>query len=192
MATGKMSGMTIQDPDRPSILFSENVKVPFWVIGILGLVLGVTAGAMTGVAVRNLVGDDPIIAGSDATLFYVCFALAVLLDIFLLFNFTNLAITVNDRGLEFRYGMFGKFFAWDTMSNAKSNEYRWITYGGWGIRFSTQGRRAWSQLSVKEGVVVDVTEGGKKRHYFISTRRPEELESVLLSKIAVEDTEPPA
>jgi hypothetical protein len=170
-----MRRMTLNPIDLRQLRYEENVRVPAWVIGLLALILGLTAGAMTGVAVRNIVGDDPLITGSDAAVFYVAFGLAVLVDIFVLVNFTNLSVTVADRGFEFRYGVFGKSFPWEQIKSAEPHDYRWTTYGGWGIRWATQGRRAWSQLGAKEGVVVEVDENGKKRSYFVSSRKPQEL-----------------
>lgn len=171
--------MTNQPHDLRELRFDESVRVPGWVIGLLGLVLGVTAGVLTGVAVRNLAGDEPIISGAEAAIFYVTFALAVLLDLFLLINFTNLSVSVADRGIEFRYGLFGKSLTWGQITAAEASDYRWITYGGWGIRFSTKGRRAWSQLGVKRGVVIEVDEGGNSRRYFVSSKRADELAIVL-------------
>lgn len=169
------------ETQRPK--FSESVWLSLWGIGLLGLALGVTAGVLTGVAIRNLVGDEPIIDGSGAGVFYVAFAAAVLLDVFLLLNFTNLALRVNEEGFAFRYGMFGKSLSWSQISSVEATDYRWIAYGGWGIRLSTKGRRAWSQLGVKRGVVVAVTEGKNQRRYFISSRRADELAEVLTQGI---------
>ena len=171
--------MTNQPHDLRELKFDESVRVPGWVIAVLGIVLGVTAGGLTGVAVRNLAGDDPIISGSEAGVFYATFAIAVLVDVFLLLNFTNLSVSVADSGFEFRYGFFGKSFTWDQINSVEVTDYRWINYGGWGIRFSTKGRRAWSQLGVKRGIVIDVTEGGKSRRYFVSSRRADELADAL-------------
>lgn len=171
--------MTSNPTDLRQLRFDENVRAPGWIIGLLGLVLGLTAGAMTGVAVRNAVGDEPIITGSNAAVFYITFAFAILIDLFVLLNFTNLSVSVADKGFEFRYGVFGKSFRWDQVKSVQVQDYRWITYGGWGIRFATQGRRAWSQLGAKQGVVVDVDEGGKSRHYFVSSRRAEDLAQVI-------------
>jgi hypothetical protein len=185
-----MPVMTTQESNTRPTGFREAVRVPAWMIGMMGLVLGVTAGALTGVAVRNLVGDEPIITGSEATIFYICFAIAVLVDLFLLFNFTFLMITVDERGLEFRYGLFSKFFSWSQINGVRSEDYNWVPFGGWGIRFSTQGRRAWSQVGVKTGVVVDVVEGGNERHYFVTSRCDKELELVLQSGISASHSAP--
>lgn len=175
--------MTNQPSGGPSggleLKYSESVWLSLWGIGILGLVLGVTAGVLTGVAIRNVVGDEPIISGSGAGTFYVAFALAVLLDVFLLFNFTNLALRVSADGFQFRYGMFSKSINWAQISSVEATDYSWITYGGWGIRLSTKGRRAWSQIGVKRGVIIEVTEGKGRRRYFVSSRRADELAEVL-------------
>ena len=172
--------------------YTESVRVPGWIIGLLGLVLGVTAGVMTGVAIRNMVGDEPIIEGAGAAIFYVTFAFAVLLDVFILFNFTNLALKVSSQGFEIRYGLFSKFLRWDQMKSVNEEDYRWTTYGGWGIRISTRGRRAWSQLGVKSGVVVRVDEKGEVRSYFVSSRRPDELEAALKAGLPSSPAETPA
>ena len=176
--------MTVNPTDLRQLRHDESVRVPGWVIGVLALLLGLTAGAMTGVAVRNMVGDDPLITGSEAAVFYITFAVAVLLDLFVLLNFTSLSVSVSDRGFEFRYGLFGKSFRWEQLESAEQKEYRWVSYGGWGIRFSTQGRRAWSQLGAKDGVVVKVDEGGKAREYFVSSRKAQDLAAVLQQGIA--------
>lgn len=152
-------------------------------IGLLGLILGVTAGVLTGVAIRNAVGDDPIITGSEAAVFYVTFALAVVIDLFLLFNFTNLALQVTEHGLRFRYGMFGKNLTWDQIESVEATDYKWIAYGGWGIRYSTNGRRAWSQIGAKRGVVLKVKEGDKARSYFVSSNRADELAEVVRAEL---------
>jgi hypothetical protein len=180
--------MTSQLHDLRDLKFDEGVRVPGWVIGILGLVLGVTAGALTGVAIRNLIGDEPLISGAEAAIFYVTFALAVLLDVFILFNFTNLTLSVSESGFECRYGLFGKSFKWEQINSAEVSDYRWITYGGWGIRYSTKGRRAWSQLGAKQGVVLNVTEGSSERHYFVSSKRPDELLDALNRGIGPKDS----
>ncbi len=176
--------MTGATADNQQINFSESVRLPGWGIGLLGLGVGVTAGVLTGVAIRNLVGDEPIIEGSNAAVFYVAFALAVLLNVFLLLNFAFLSLRVTETGFRFNYGMFGKTFSWEQMSEAEAKDYRWVAYGGWGIRFSTRGRRAWSQLGAKRGVIVSVTEGDKERTYFVSSRRADELAAVLNEGIA--------
>lgn len=184
--------MTTSQSQPSSSDYTESVRVPGWMIGVLGLVLGVTAGVMSGVAIRNVVGDDPIIEGSSAMIFYVSFALAVLVDVFVLFNFTNLALKTSSEGFEFRYGMFGKSFRWSQIESVESKDYRWITYGGWGIRLSTQGRRAWSQMGVKGGVLIKVGENGKDRSYFVSSRRPDELEAAIQRNLLIVQPEPDA
>lgn len=170
--------------------FRENVRIPIWGILLLGLILGITAGVLTGVAVRNIFGDEPLMTGGELAVFYITFALAVIIDLFLLFNFTNLVVSVTERGFNFHYGLFGKSFSWDQLKGVEATDYSWITYGGWGVRFSTKGRRAWSQLGVKRGVVVDVNENGKGRRYFVSSTRPQELAAALANGIGTGPPQP--
>lgn len=179
--------MTTQTPENSPaqpIKFSESVRLSLLGISLLGLILGVTAGVLTGIAIRNLVGDEPIISGSEAAVFYVSFALAIVIDMFLLLNFTSLGVRVTENGFSFRYGMFGKSFSWEQIKSVEATDYKWITYGGWGIRFSTKGRRAWSQIGAKRGVVVEVVEGGKERSYFVSSNRADELAETIRQGLA--------
>lgn len=172
--------MTTHTPhDLRELKYEEAVRLPVWGIGLLGLFLGVTAGVLTGVAIRNLVGDEPLIEGVEAGVFYVSFALAVVLDVFLLLNFTHLAVTVSSQGIEARFGVFAKPFMWSQVSGAEVADYSWKRYSGWGIRYTTGGRRAWSQIGAKRGVIVDVVERSSSRHYFISSKRPEELAAAI-------------
>ena len=164
--------------------YREGVRVSGKAIGVLGLVLGVTAGALTGVAIRNFVGDEPIIAGGNAAVFYITFALASIIDLFVLVNFTVLSLRVSDSGFEFNYGVFEKKFTWPQIESVERRQHRWVTHGSWGIRWSSQGRRAWSQPGVSEGILVRVREKGKARSYFVSSRRPEELERALREGVA--------
>jgi hypothetical protein len=171
--------MTSNPTDLRELRYEENVRVRGWVIAFLGLLLGGTAGAMTGVAVRNLAGDEPIITGGEAVVFYLTFGFAVLLDVFLLVNFTNLSVTVSNSGVEAGFGVFRKRFSWDQVKSVEVQDYRWMSFGGWGIRYATRGRRAWSQMGVKTGVTFAVDEGGKDRSYFVSSRRPADLASAV-------------
>ncbi len=185
-----MASKSPNHQQNPPARFSESVRLSLLGIGLLGLVLGVTAGVLTGVTIRNLVGDDPIISGSEAAVFYVTFAAAVVIDLFLLLNFTSLSVKVTEHAFEFRYGMFGKSLKWDQIKSVESTDYKWISYGGWGIRFSTKGRRAWSQIGAKRGVVVEVIEGSNERRYFVSSNRADELSDAIRQAIGSPKTEP--
>jgi hypothetical protein len=57
----------------------------------------------------------------------------------------------------------------DRVASAAVDRYRWIRYGGWGIRYGFHGRRAWSVPFVGTGVEVALKDGPR---YFISSRQP--------------------
>lgn len=173
---------------QSDVRYHENVRVHLSIYLLLGALLGGTSGGMTGVAITGALD------GSAAAIFFLTFGLSALLALFVLVNFANLSVLVDGEGLQLAYGMFRKRFAWQDMLSVEVMPYQWAQYGGWGIRFSTRGRRAWSQLFVKTGVQVRIREDGDERDYFVSSRHPEELVAALQAGIAAagESTEPAA
>lgn len=163
-----------QTPDLRNLVYEENVRAPMWLVLTLGLFLGVAAGVVSAVAIRSLIGE-PVMEGAEAAIFYVVLILYALLSLFLLVNFTNLAVTVSQEFIEFRYGIFSKKLKLSDVAEATPQKYRWSTYGGWGVRLAFGGRRAWSMIGVPMGVAVVMgdSEGGKR--YFVSSRSPEAL-----------------
>lgn len=102
--------------------------------------------------------------------------LVVLLDRW----FMSLRVTVTQAGVTARFGPFAKRLPAEALASAEAEGYRWMTYGGWGIRWGTQGRRAWSVPFLGTGVAVALTDGSR---YFISSRSPERLRSSIVEVI---------
>ena len=55
-----------------SDIYFEQVRASGRVFSFLGLLLGVTGGSVTGVAVKGLIGD-PLVTGGNAVVFYIAF-----------------------------------------------------------------------------------------------------------------------
>ena len=161
---------TPQGPSTPPPpRYEESVRAPVWVYLVLAAPLGIMLGVMTGVAIVGAIG------GGEAVAFYIVMSLAALLNVLLLVNFTSLTVAVTDTGVVFAFGLFRKRFAFDRIRSVEASDYRWTQYGGWGIRFSFGGKRAWSVPGVKRGVLLKVNERGLERSYFVSSGRPDEL-----------------
>ena len=159
-----------QQADLRQLVYEESVRAPVWVVLLLGLFLGGSAGLVSAVAIRSLI-DKPIIEGGAAAAFYVAMIIYTLVDLLLLVNFTNLMVTVSRQSLEIRFGLFYKDIPIADVTGAEVRDYSWATYGGWGLRLALGGRRAWSMIGVPQGVLVNV--GAVS--YFVSTRSPEAL-----------------
>jgi hypothetical protein len=107
--------------------------------------------------------------------YFPLMAVAGVLLVGVLFSFRRLHIQVSDDAIRFRFGVFGKTLPLADVQGCEPQKYRWLTYGGWGIRFALGGRKAWSMPGVPEGVEITVAEGKRVRRYFVSSRSPELL-----------------
>ncbi len=154
--------------------YSENVRAAVWLYFLLSTPVGVVMAAMTGVAITGSID------GSEAVVFYIVTGAAALALLFALVNFTNLSVAVTDTNLHFAFGVFNKRVALSSISRAEAKDYSWVTYGGWGIRWALKGRWAWSVPGAKRGVLVNVTQKGRERSYFISSRTPDDLAKAIL------------
>ena len=67
--------------------------------GFLGLMLGVTAGALTGVAVKGLI-SDPVVTGGGAVAFYAAFGISSLMTMYVMLNYVTVVIIMNIKRVD--------------------------------------------------------------------------------------------
>lgn len=149
--------------------YQEIVPMPRWMQALL--LLGVV-GVLAALLLPPLTGDSTF---PGWLVFYPVVGLSFIFIVFATINFQHLAIRVSWGKLEFSYGVLKKSMPLDTVTESKVTRYDWLVYGGWGIRLSTKGRRAWSVPGVPGGVEVKAMDKGKERSYFISSRQPRSL-----------------
>ncbi len=147
----------------------ESVRAAAWLYFVLSTPIGIVLAVITAAAVTGSV------TGGEAVALYIVLGIGALFLVFALINFTNLVVAVTDTSLHLAFGVFNKRVGLSDITFAETREYRWTEYGGWGIRWAMKGKRAWSVPGVHRGVVITLTEKGRERSYFISSRRPEEL-----------------
>ncbi len=164
--------------DMREVLYTEDVRIGWSLLTILSVALGVTAAILTGVAIAGS------LSGWEAVLFYAAMSLAVVILVFVIINFTMLSIAVAPAGIEFRYGVFAKRLRFDQIRSVQAKDYAWLRYGGWGLRWSTGGRRAWNMPFLRTGVTIEADEDGREREYYVSSRKPDELARVLSEHIS--------
>jgi hypothetical protein len=152
--------------------YSETVHTPRWFALLCEALALVTA-----VAVLVAIRDES--AASDRLLTAGLMTPAVLVLLALALIFGRLHIDVGPHGagdaLRFHFGPFGRTLEAGDIRAAEAEPYRWLAFGGWGIRFGrTSGRtvRAYSVPFWRTGVTVETTDG---KRYYISSRRPEAL-----------------
>jgi len=93
---------------------------------------------------------------------------------------TALRIEVTPAALRYGWGPMGATRRWADVLGAEVEPYRWLTYGGWGLRFALGKRRAYSVPGVRFGVLVR-TRDGKRTH--LASRQPEALCAAIRARI---------
>ncbi len=87
--------------------------------------------------------------------------------------FSRLRVRVDSQGVRFGFGPFRSTVRPDEIEGASASRYRWLRFGGWGIRWAWNMRdRAYSVPFVRGGVEIRLRSG---RTYFLSSRQPEAL-----------------
>jgi hypothetical protein len=164
----------------PSNTFVEAIPMPWGIRAIFNL----TVGAMlTGIIIPLIVqaGD---FTGWAVWVYYSAMIFGTITMGIALLWFRKLIVWVDDTHLAFGYGKFRKRFTFDQIESVESTPYSFYKYGGAGIRYARNGHRAWSVPFLHTGVEVKLTEGGKDRTYYISSKRAEELEQAVKSRLA--------
>ena len=151
------------------VRYEERVPFGWWLQGVLVLF---ASGVLSLTVWEAATGDA---SGSEAVLLYTVLPLVAAFLLGVAITFRYLRIVVTDAHLQFGYGPFKKRLRLQEIESVESARYSMVPYAGWGIRYSTRGRRAWSVMSTSRGIVVKLTENGKHREYFVSTARPDEL-----------------
>jgi hypothetical protein len=137
-------------------------------VGIGGVVAGLIA---------------PLLDGTRGWTWYATHYPAMLLAlaalVLVMGSFRRLRIAATDERVEFGFGLFRRSLPLASIQSCEVKRYNWLPYGGWGIRFSMGGRRAYSVPGVPRGVEITVAQGRKVRRYFVSSTQPERFASSL-------------
>ncbi|HRC61967.1 MAG: hypothetical protein K1X87_11240 [Dehalococcoidia bacterium] len=100
---------------------------------------------------------------------------------FVEFLFMRLRIEVTEARVRFRFGPFGPTLKRSEIRSAEVVPYRWVAFGGWGIRIGrVAGRfmRAYSVPFLRTGVAIETNAGAR---YYVSSRRPELFAAAILA-----------
>lgn len=128
--------------------------------GFLGLLLGVTAGALTGVAIKGLI-DEPVVSGSGALMFYAAFGISSLMTMFVILNYLSMGLLVTAEKFDIRLGMKSAVIDLADITAVRIAEPQSRM-----TRAAAQSRpdrrsiaKLWSVLGVKTGIEIDIRSG---------------------------------
>ncbi len=165
--------------------FYQMVKASGRAFGFLGLLLGVTAGGLTGVAIKGIIGD-PVVSGSGALTFYAAFGASTLITLYVMFNYVMMNLRISNGVFEIKIGMKSA-----SVNTADISAVRVAETKSRMTRVASQAKgarkisRMWSVLGVGSGIEIDVAQGGtvNAETWFISSNDPdvlsEKLEAVI-------------
>ena len=177
-----------------SDIYFEQVRASGRVFSFLGLLLGVTGGSVTGVAVKGLIGD-PLVTGGNAVVFYIACSASSLITFFVMLNYLMMSLQVSKDALEIKFGMKSETIGRGRIvgvrvAETKSRMSRAMSQGG--RRLS----KMWTVLGVGSGIELDISSSkdgarsGKTRTWFVSSREPGKLCEKLELLIATSSDSP--
>jgi hypothetical protein len=170
--------------------YFQQVKASGRMFGFLGLMLGVTAGALTGVAVKGLI-DEPVVTGGGALAFYAAFGISSLMTMFVMLNYLSMSLRLSSDKFDIRLGMKGSEVAISDIKAVRIADPKSRM-----TRAATQARpdtrsiaKMWSVLGVKTGIEIDIqqsnsSEDGKPETWFVASNDPEILSEKLSAAIS--------
>ena len=152
------------------VRYEETVNTYRW-LTLLGFVA--TAGFLVG---SGLVFADDGSSLTGRLVVGIVLVVSGILWLSLSVTFTKLRIEVTDAGVQFRFGPFGRLVRSSEIGKVEVEPYRWLVYGGWGIRFSTKKRQAFSLPGHPVGVAITTSLGTR---YHVSSNDPDTLASAI-------------
>lgn len=168
--------------------YYQMVKASGRAFGFLGLLLGVTGGVLTGVAIKGIIGD-PVVTGSGAAMFYAAFGVSTLITLYVMFNYVTMNLQISNGVFEVKRGMKAASVNVADISavrvaETKSRMTR-VASEAKGGRKITQ---MWSVIGVGSGIEIDVSRGdtGTAEMWFISSNDADELSKNLDAVISSE------
>jgi hypothetical protein len=165
MTAVKVARMTSQ------IRHDEAVVAPRWLVW-LGLVFAALAGLAVSATLR-----DASLALSERLLMVLTVLGAGFAVGAVALVFSRLRVEAGPDGVRAGFGPFRSMYRAEAIEGATPDRYRWLRFGGWGIRWSWNLRdRAYSVPFVARGVTIRL-QGG--RTVFLSSHEPEHLAATI-------------
>lgn len=162
-------------------LYEESITAPRWLLGFVLL----AAIAMIGASAVLVTADGLSTVGRAVPA--IVLVIAGLGMLFVARTFARLRVRVTEADLEFGFRSVKKSLRGDEVVSAAPDRYPWLRYGGWGVRVSTGGYRAYSQAFERESVVIHAAD---QHRYHVTSRHPAELAEAINHMAAAESASP--
>jgi hypothetical protein len=162
--------------------YFEQVASPTGIFTFLGLLLGITAGVLTGVAIKGIV-DVPVVSGGSAVAFYTSFAASSIITLFVMLNYLIMKVQASSSGISLNIGMRSVSLRFEEISEVRVAETR----SRMSRALTRDGQRVtqmWTVLGVGSGVELTVERGGRSENWFVASKTPHLLRDSIVVLIA--------
>ena len=156
--------------------------------GLMAIFYGAIVAMLAGTIVPTIFQDEDL-RGWVVWVYYPAMGIGTIVMAAVAIWFRKLVVWVDSTHVAFGYGKFRKRFHQDQIRTVKSTPYSFVKYGGSGIRYARGGHRAWSVPFLHTGVELELEENGKDRTYYISSRRPAELELAISRRLTTDQAD---
>lgn len=175
--------MTPSNSDQA--LFTENLRAPGWMFAFLGLMLGAVSGGLTAVGIRSFT-DEPLISGTQALIFYISFAIAIIGIVYVMLNSTLMETKATTDSITVKLGVLGTQRTFDSsdITAIRTTNHNIARHGGRGNPFTPSARRSWTMYGVRTGVEIEVSDSHENQIIFISSSNGNELVAIAERYIA--------
>jgi hypothetical protein len=146
--------------------YKESLSAPRWLLALLVLAALATLAAM----VTVLLSDQPSALAKGALALVL--GAAGLTMLLVVRSFSVLRVVVHEDSVRFGFGRLAVTLPGSRIVGAQPDRYPWLRYGGWGVRISTNGYRAYSQAFRRESVVIEAAD---HHRYHVSSSDPARL-----------------
>ncbi|MDA0353395.1 MAG: hypothetical protein DWG79_01605 [Chloroflexi bacterium] len=146
--------------------YDESIPAPRWLLGVAAV-----AGVVMVIAsvVVLLAGEMPALGRIPLAAVLLLAGLAMF---YVVRTFATLRVHVTAERLQFGFGPLGRELVAGAILDAAPDRYPWLRYGGWGVRISSGGHRAYSQAFQRGSVVIRAADDHR---YHVSSRQPAAL-----------------
>jgi hypothetical protein len=153
--------------------YEEEVPAPWWLRAVMLVSLAAIMAGLIGPAF-----DGAKSRGWYAS-YYPLMAIAAVLMSLSVLTFRRLSIAVTKDKVTFGFGLIRRTLPLGSIETCEVRRYRWVQYGGWGLRLSLGGRWAYSLPGTPMGVEITARQGKKERRYFVSSRYPDRFAAAI-------------
>lgn len=86
-------------------------------------------------------------------------------------TFRSLRLVVGAAGISASWGgIINRRHPWTDIDRVEASRYRWLPFGGWGLRWDGKGGTAYSQMGVKDQLIVYL-KNGKRLHVTVKNAK---------------------